>query len=108
LYNHEHYGTSKLIYYRLQWPRGLRHELSSLRSRDSVVGIATGYGRVKNFLHVAQTGSRVHPTSYPMGTGGFSSGVKRPGHEADHSPQASAEVTKMWIDTSAPPYIFMA
>jgi hypothetical protein len=29
-------------------------------------------GRLKNsvFLHVVQTGSVVHPTSYPMGTGG--------------------------------------
>jgi hypothetical protein len=51
-------------------------------SRDSVVGIATGYwldnrggqssspGRVKNFLHVVQTGSGANPASYPMGTGG--------------------------------------
>jgi hypothetical protein len=46
-------------------------------------GIATGYGldeqrggssspgRVKNsVLHIVQTGSGVHPTSYKMGTGG--------------------------------------
>jgi hypothetical protein len=26
-----------------------------------------------------------------------SSGVKRPGHEADHSPPTSAEVKKMWV-----------
>jgi hypothetical protein len=53
------------------------------RSRDSPVGIATGYGlddrevgvRVsvgaRNFslLHVVQIGSGAHPTSYPMGTG---------------------------------------
>jgi hypothetical protein len=52
-----------------------------VRSRDSVVGIATGYGlddrgrcsspdMVKNVLHVVQTGSGVYPTSYQMGTGG--------------------------------------
>jgi hypothetical protein len=35
----------------------------------------------------------VHPTSYPMGTGG----------KADHSPPASAEVKKMWNYTSTPP-----
>jgi hypothetical protein len=58
------------------------------RSRDSVVGIATGYGlddrgvgiRVpvgaRIFLHVVQTGSGVYPTSYPMGTGGSFPGVK--------------------------------
>jgi hypothetical protein len=33
-------------------------------------------------------------------------GVKRPGREADHSPP-SAEVKKMWIYTSTPPYAFM-
>jgi hypothetical protein len=56
-------------------------------SRDSSVGIETGYGlddqggggssspgRVKKFslLHIVQTGSGVHPTSYKMGTGALS------------------------------------
>jgi hypothetical protein len=57
-------------------------------SRDSVVGIATGYGlekrgigvpspgRVKNFLHVVQTGSEAHPASYPLGSGGSFLGGK--------------------------------
>jgi hypothetical protein len=53
-------------------------------SRDSVVGIATGYGlddRGSEFeyrsgqefsvLHVVQTVSGVHPTSYPMGNEGL-------------------------------------
>jgi hypothetical protein len=35
-------------------------------------------------------------------------GVKWPGREAHHSPPASAEVKKMWIYTTAPPYAFMA
>jgi hypothetical protein len=34
--------------------------------------------------------------------------VKRQEREADHSPPASAEVKKMWIYTSTPPYAFMA
>jgi hypothetical protein len=49
-------------------------------SRDSVVGIATGWttkgsefesqwGQVFSLLHVVQTGSEVHPT-YPVGIGG--------------------------------------
>jgi hypothetical protein len=50
----------------------------------------------------------VHPASYPMGTGGFFPGVKRPGREADHSPPATAEIKKIWIYTSTPPYAFMA
>jgi hypothetical protein len=89
--------------------------------RDSAVGIATGYGledrgvgfRVPvgsriSLLQDVQTGSGVHTTSYPMGTGGFSPRVKRPGREADHSPSASAEVKKMWIHTSIPPNAFIA
>jgi hypothetical protein len=53
-----------------------------MRSRDSIVGIATGYGlddrevgvpspgRVKNFVHVVQTGSGAHRISYTVGTWG--------------------------------------
>jgi hypothetical protein len=53
------------------------------RSRDSIVGMATGMGWMRegsefeshysqefSFLHVVQTGSGAHPASYPMGTGG--------------------------------------
>jgi hypothetical protein len=62
------------------------------RSRDSVVGIATSYGlddrgvgvRVplcKEFslLQIVQTDSEVHPTFYPIGTGGFFPGGKAAG-----------------------------
>jgi hypothetical protein len=83
-----------------------------IMNRGSVVGIANGYGldnqEVWVRVHVVQTGSGVHPTSYPMGTGGSFPGVKRHGREADHSPPASAEVKKMWIYTSTPTYAFMA
>jgi hypothetical protein len=72
------------------------------------MGWSSSPGRVKNFLHVVQTGSGVHPASYPMGTGGSFSGVKRQGREADHSPPTSAEVKKMWIYKSTPPYSFVA
>jgi hypothetical protein len=40
--------------------------------------------------------------------GALSMGVKQPVREADHSPPTSAEVKKMWIYTSTPPYAFMA
>jgi hypothetical protein len=40
-----------------------------------------------------QTGSGAHPASYSVGTGGpFPGGKARPGRDADHSPQSSAEV----------------
>jgi hypothetical protein len=90
-------------------------------NRDSSVGIATSYGlddRGVGFrvlvgakiclIHVVQTGPGVHPTSYQLGTGALSPGVKRKGREADRSPPASAEVKKTWIYTSTPPYVFMA
>jgi hypothetical protein len=61
-------------------------------SRDSVVGIATGYGLDDRGFGVqvplgvrivtsplVQTGSGVHPTSYPMGTGGSFPGGKAAG-----------------------------
>jgi hypothetical protein len=53
-----------------------------------------GFRRVKNFLllHVFQIGTGAHPASYPMDTGGFSPGVKRPGREADHLPPTNVEV----------------
>jgi hypothetical protein len=57
-------------------------------SRDSSVGIATGYGlddqgggssspgREKiSLLHIVQTGSGVHLTFYKMGTGGKAAGA---------------------------------
>jgi hypothetical protein len=88
---------------------------------DSVVGIATGYGlddrgvgvRVPvgsqfSLLHVVQTGSGAHLSSYTIGNGAHSPGVKRPGSEAHHSPPTSAEVKKMWIYTATPSYAFMA
>jgi hypothetical protein len=42
-----------------------------------------------------------------MGTGAFSPGVKRLRREADHSPSTNAEIKKIWIYTSTPPYAFM-
>jgi hypothetical protein len=46
----------------------------------SAVGIATGFGPgIKNFLHVVQTGSGVHPASYTVGTGGYIPGGKAAG-----------------------------
>jgi hypothetical protein len=49
-------------------------------------------GRVKNFLFST--------LSRPA----LSLGVKQQKLDADHSPPTSAEVRKMWICTSTPPY----
>jgi hypothetical protein len=57
-------------------------------SRDNTVGTAISYwlddrgvevrvrcGKEFSLLHVVQTGSEVHPTSYPMGSGGKAVGA---------------------------------
>jgi hypothetical protein len=91
-------------------------------SQDSSVGIVTGYGlhdqgggslspyRVKNVQFSISSrpalGSTQPPVKWVLGA--LSRGVKRQGCEADHSPPTSAEVKKMWIYTSIPPYVFMA
>jgi hypothetical protein len=67
--------------------------LSVFVSVDSIVGIATGY-RLDN----QGVGVRVRT---------LSPGVKLQGREADHSPPTSAEVKKMLLCTSIPPYSFM-
>jgi hypothetical protein len=90
-------------------------------NRDSVVGIATGYGldkprgrslspgRVKNFLFSMSFRPTLGSTQPPIHwvPGALSPGVKRPEREADHSPPASAEVKKTLIYTSTLPYAFM-
>jgi hypothetical protein len=85
-------------------------------SRDSSVGIVTGYGLDDQGGGSSSPGRekiltspyRPDPTSYKMGTGGSSPKVKRQEREADHSPPTSAEVKKMWIYTSTPLCVFMA
>jgi hypothetical protein len=58
-----------------------------VRSRDSSVGVACGYG-----LDYRQVGVPVPVGS--MDTGAVSPRVKRQGREAYHSPPASAEVSQ--------------
>jgi hypothetical protein len=73
-------------------------------TRDSAVGIATGYGLDGRGLgvgvHVFQTGSG--PTQPPIKCvpGDLLPGVKRSGREGDHSRPTSAEVKNTWIYTS--------
>jgi hypothetical protein len=91
-----------------------------IRSRDSSVGIATGYGLATkgskfqsrwgqefSLHHVVKT--PLGPTQPPIQwvSGALSLGVKRPGREPDHPPPTSAEVKKTWVYTSIPPCAFM-
>jgi hypothetical protein len=61
-------------------------------------------GQEFSLVHSIQTGSGVHPASYP---GALSPGVERPGSEADHSPPSSAEVKKGGAIPPLP-HVFMA
>jgi hypothetical protein len=70
-------------------------------------GSSPGGGWEFSFHRLVQTGSGAHSASYPMGTGAVFLGVKRPGHEADHSPPSSAEVKNVWSLTSTLQYNFM-
>jgi hypothetical protein len=85
------YLTKRLCYVR---PSSLAYlsgrPLLNIVSRDSVVGIATGWttkgsefeslwGQGFSLLHVVQTGSGAHTASFPMGTGGSFPGGKAAG-----------------------------
>jgi hypothetical protein len=71
--------------------------MQRVRSRDSSVNIALGYGqydrgsipvtgkRILPLLHNVQTSSWTNTSSYRIDTGGPFLGVKRWGREADHS-----------------------
>jgi hypothetical protein len=73
-------------------------------------GRSSSPSRAQNFLFSTSSrrslGSTQPPIQWVPGT--LSPGVKWQGREADHSSPANAEVNKMWIYTSTPPYAFMA
>jgi hypothetical protein len=71
---------------------------TSYRLDDRGVGIKSP-GGVKNFLYSTSSRPALGSTQLPMQwvPGAFSSGVKRPGREADHSPPANADVKKISV-----------
>jgi hypothetical protein len=73
-------------------------------------GRSSSSGDCKNFLFCKSLRLALGSTQPPIQwvPGALSSGVKRPGREAEHSPATSVEVKKMWIYTSTLPYAFMA
>jgi hypothetical protein len=80
------------------WLRAGRQRSQEFESRQ---------GQECPLLHVIQIVSRVHLASYTMGIGAsFPGGKAAGGGEADHSPPTNAEVKKMDIYTSTPPYAY--
>jgi hypothetical protein len=92
-----------------------------MEGRDSVVGIASGYGlddrgvgvrvpvRARLFHSPSNPGRIWGPLSLLSNgyRGLFPPEVKRPGREADHSPPTNAEVKNTWIYISTSPYVFV-
>jgi hypothetical protein len=74
----------------------LRSRYSDLRA-GRPRGRSSCPGGSKSFLHVVQTNFGAHPATISAGSGGFAAGR-----------EASAEVKKMWIYTSTPPYAYVA
>ena len=89
--------------------------ISTLRRRDSSVGIATRLrtGRsggwiplnARDFclLHNVHTGSEAHPVSCSVGTKVLCRGVQRPGRGVDHLPPSTAGVKNEWSCNSTHP-----
>jgi hypothetical protein len=89
----------------------------TVKSRDSLVGIALGYGlddRVLGFDHRLELGIFLFATVSRTALGTTQPPiqlvprtlpleVKLPGREADHSPPSSAEFKNVWRYTSTPP-----
>jgi hypothetical protein len=95
----------------LCWPQkpGLRSRYSDwLRAGRPRVRCLSP-AKFKNSLFSTVSRPDLGPTQPPIQwvPGILSTGVKLQGSEADHSPAASAEVKKIWIYTSTPPYVFM-
>jgi hypothetical protein len=75
-------------------------------------GRSSSPGRVKNFVFSTSSGAALGPIQHAILVQwvpeALTPGVKLPERESDHSTQISAEVKKMWIYTSNPPYVFKA
>jgi hypothetical protein len=65
-----------------------------IRSRDRSLGIVTGYGLDGQGLNTGRGRLALGPTHPPIQwlPGSLSLGIKRSGHEVDHSPLSSAKV----------------
>jgi hypothetical protein len=87
------------------------------RRRDSLVGIATSLRsefntregqKIRHFSTLSRPALGPTEPRIQWVPGALSPEVKWPGREADHTPPSSAEVKKIWIYASTPPYAFMA
>jgi hypothetical protein len=82
-----------------------------MSSRDSSVGIATGYAlydrKSRVFSLQRPDRLRASPSLLPKGYRGLFAWIKRSGRDSDHSPATSAEDNKAWVSHPLP-HVFMA
>jgi hypothetical protein len=92
------------------WEPGQRSRYSDWLGAGRTRGRISSPRSLENFLFCTSPRAVLGSTRPPIQwvTRALSPEVKRPGHEVDYSPPASAEVKKIWIYTSTPPYVFMA
>jgi hypothetical protein len=70
-------------------------------------GQSSNPGSIKNCLFPTSSRLVLGATQPPIQwVSELSPGVKRPGREADYSPQTNADIKKTFICTTAPPYVF--
>jgi hypothetical protein len=70
--------------------------LSQYSDKATGLPFPAGAGIFSLRYHV-QTGSGADPSSYPLGSGACSLGIKRQGLEADHPPPSGLEVKHQFI-----------
>jgi hypothetical protein len=93
----------------LDWPLMAKCAYKILCRSVSRFSGSSGPGRVKNFHFSISSRPALGSIQPPIKwVPGLFPGIKRQGREADHSPPTTAEIKKMWIYTSTPPYVFMA
>jgi hypothetical protein len=90
-----------------QWAGLAQYYSAGLRAEWSRIWVTVGAG---NFLFTTTSRPALGPTQPPIEwvPGAHSLGVKRPGHEADHSPPSSAEVKERVEPSSTSRYSFVA
>jgi hypothetical protein len=80
-----------------------KHQKATAETKENITMERSEFefrlGREFSLLHVVQTRSGAHRTSFLMGTGVCFPGSKVEKHEADLSLPTSAEVKKTWICT---------
>jgi hypothetical protein len=70
-----------------------------------MAGVQFQSGESFSLLQSVHAGSGAHPASYLMGSSRDFSRIKRPAHEADHSPPSSVKVKN---DGAKPPFPHMS